>query len=111
MKIKINNIESYRAPESFTVNVDDRVEKVPLIQGNTVQDYGHIESGDSFVISCLFSRANFNAILALWRTRQIVTFTDEAGELWENCRIVIRSYKYEPRFPNYVMLDFELWRC
>lgn len=111
MRIRINNIESYRSPESFTVNVDDRIEKVPLIQGNTVQDYGHVENGDSFVISCLFSRANFNEILALWRARQTVTFTDEAGELWTNCRIVIRSYKYEPRFPDYVMLDFEIWRC
>ncbi len=111
MKIKINDIESYRSPESLTVNVDDRIEKVPLINGNTVQDYGHIEDGDSFVVSCLFSKTNFNAVLALWRARQKVTFTDDTGDIWENCRIVIRSYKYEPRFPNYVTLDFEIWRC
>lgn len=111
MKIKINNIESYRSPESITINVDDRIEKVPLINGNVVQDYGHIASGDSFTVSALFSKANFNAIVALWENRQKVSFTDDSGEIWANCRIVIRSYRYEENFKNYVLVNFEIWRC
>jgi hypothetical protein len=111
MKIKINNIESYRSPESITINVDDRIEKVPLINGNVVQDYGHIASGDSFTVSALFSKANFNAIISLWEARQKVSFTDDSGEIWANCRIVIRSYRYEETFKNYVLVNFEIWRC
>lgn len=111
MKIKINNIESYRSPESITINVDDRIEKVQLINGNTVQDSGHIASGDSFTVSALFSRANFNEIVALWEARQRVSFTDDSGEIWTNCRIVIRSYQYEKTFKDYVLVNFEIWRC
>lgn len=110
MKIKINDIESYRSPESCTVNVDDRIERVQLINGNTVQDYGHIASGDSFSLSCLFSKANFDAIKLLWEARTLVSFTDESGEVWSNCRIVIRSWHYQPRFPGYILVDFEVWR-
>ena len=110
MKIKINDYESYRSPESIALNLDDRIEKVPLINGNAVQDYGHIANGDYFTISALFSRANFNAISALWAARTLVTFTDDAGEVWTNCRLVFRSYKTFPRFPDVVVLDFEVWR-
>lgn len=110
MKIKINNIESYRSPESCTINVDDRIERVQLINGNAVQDYGHIASGDSFSLSCLFSKANFDAIKLLWEARTLVSFTDESGEVWTNCRIVIRSYRYEEKFKDYVFVDFEVWR-
>lgn len=110
MKIKINDYESYRSPESIAMNLDDRIEKIPLINGNAVQDYGHIANGDSFRISALFSRANFNAISALWTARTLVTFTDDAGEVWQNCRLIFRSYQTYPRFPDFVLLDFEIWR-
>ena len=110
MKIKINNIESYRSPESCTIHVDDRIERIQLINGNTVQDYGHIASGDYFSLSCLFSKSNFDSIMALWTARTLVSFTDESGEVWSNCRIVVRSWQYQPRFPGYVLLEFEIWR-
>lgn len=110
MKVKINDIESYRSPESCTFNVDDRIEKIQLINGNTVQDYGHVASGDSFTVSALFSWANFQAIVALWEARTLVTFTDESGVQWQGCRIVLRSYRYLPRFHNFVTVDFEVWR-
>jgi len=110
MKVKINDIESYRTPESCQYNIDDRVEKIPLINGNVVQDYGYVPSGDSFTVSALFSWENFMEIVALWTARQKVTFTDESGAEWEGCRIVLKSYKYFPRFHRYVLVDFEIWR-
>ena len=110
MKIKINNIESYRSPESISYDVDDRVERIPLINGNCVQDYGYIPSGDSFSITALFSQANFNEIVSLWVNRTLITFTDESGRRWERLRIVMRRYERLAKFPNYVMLTFELWR-
>lgn len=111
MKVKINDIESYRSPESCAFNVDDRIEKIQLIHGNCVQDYGHVDSGDSFSVSALFTWANFQAIVALWESRTLVTFTDENGLQWQGCRIVLRGYKYLGRFRNYVTVDFEVWRC
>lgn len=109
-KIKINNIESFRTPESCTITVDDRIEKIQLINGNTVQDYGHIESGDTFTISALFKKNDFNSIMTLWNNRSLISFTDESGEVYTNCRIVVKSYKYETKFPDYIMLEFEIWR-
>lgn len=110
MKIRINDIESYRTPESCTITVDNRIEKIQLINGNTVQDYGHIESGDTFTISALFKRSDFDALMTLWNNRTPVTFKDESGHTYANCRLVIKSYKYETKFPSYVMLEFEIWR-
>lgn len=110
MKIKINDIESYRTPESCNINFDDRVEKIPLIQGNVVQDYGHVASGDTITVSALFSWDNAAAIAALWESRTLVNFTDESGAVWQNVRLVLRSYKYFPRFKDFVLLDFEVWR-
>lgn len=110
MKIKINNISSYRSPESCTYTVDDRIERIQLNNGNTVQDYGHIASGDYFTLTCLFSKANFDAVMALWNARTPITFTDESGQVWQGMRLVIRKWQYQPRFPGYIMLEFEIWR-
>ena len=111
MKIKINEIESYRAPENYTVSVDDRIEKIEVINGNCVQDYGHISSGDVISFTALFHKDAVAQIAELWVARTLVTFTDEAGNILPNQRIVVRSYKYEPRFPDYYQLTLELWSC
>lgn len=111
MKIKINDIESYRSPESCAFHVDDRIEKIQLINGNCVQDYGHVESGDFFTVSALFTWDDFARIVTLWEARTPVTFTDENGLQWQGCRVVLRGYKYLPRFRNYVTVDLEIWRC
>jgi hypothetical protein len=110
MQIRINNITSYRSPESLSFTPDDRVERVELINGNCVQDYGHIASGDQFTVSALFSWTDFTAIVALWESRTPVTFTDDGGVVWQGMRIVLRGYTYEARFPNYVNVKMELWR-
>lgn len=109
--IFINDIPSLRDPESDSLSFDDRVQKVPLINGNTVQDYGHIESGDTFTLSCVFSVANYERLKALWLARQKVTYTDKAGTVYTNCRLVFKSIQYVANFPNYVTLEFEIWRC
>ncbi len=108
--IFINDIPSLRAPESCEFNIDDRIEKVELINGNAIQDYGHVESGDNVVLSCIFTKENFDSILALWRDRIRVNFTDESGIVWRNMRLVFKSYKNVEKFSDYVILNFELWR-
>lgn len=111
MQIQINNIKSYRRPESYSVTFDDRQTKVELLNGNTVQDAGRFISGDTLTVTALFKRADFNSIVALWEARTLVNFTDEAGVLHQNVRLVLKSYKYEMAFPDYVTASFEIWKC
>ena len=110
MKIKINNIESFRSPESVNFTVDDRIEKIQLINGNCVQDYGYIPSGDQFTVSAVFKKADFFSIVDLWQNRTRVTYTDDGGIVWQGMRIVLRGYQYMARYPNYVIVNMELWR-
>lgn len=109
--IFINDIPSYRDPESIVYNFDDRVQKIPLIKGNTVQDYGNIDSGAVIVMSVVFTLSNYLLIKNLWINRTLVTFNDGLGLIINNCRLVFKSVKRERLFPNFVTLNFELWRC
>ena len=108
--IYINDIPSLRDPDQTEEQFDDRIEKVELINGNTVQDYGHIESGDKFVLTCIFKEANYQRIKALWTSRTRVTYTDEAGETHANMRLVFRNARRLAKFPGYRSLSFELWK-
>ena len=108
--IYINDIPSFRNPESCELRIDDRIEKIALINGNTIQDYGHIETGDSIALECIFSQGHYSRIQDLWKSRTKVIFTDEAGGVWENMRLVLQRIKYVRNFPDYVLLTFELWK-
>lgn len=110
MKIKINNIESFRSPESVNITLDDRIEKIQLINGNCIQDYGHISSGDTITVTAIFKKSDFESIVQLWSNRTLVTYRDDGGNLWNNMRLVLRGYQYVARFPGYVSVNFELWR-
>lgn len=108
--IYINDIPSFRNPETFEMNIDDRIEKIELINGNAIQDYGHFETGDSFTVDCVFEFSNYLRLRDLWIRRELVTFTDEGGYVWQNMRLIFQRIKYLARYPNYVELTFELWR-
>lgn len=109
--IYIDDIPSFSNPESFQINVNDRQEKFEVFGGHVVQDLGIEDSDFSFSVTVLFSKANFNKVVALWKNRTLVTFTDESGEIWQGCRVILKSYKYQNKFPDYVMATFEIWRC
>lgn len=108
--IYINDIPSFRDPETCEYIIDDRVEKIELMNGVAVQDFGHIEEGDAFLIECLFFDDDLAEILALWEARAKVTFTDTAGVTWQNMRIVFKSFKRDAHYPQHVFASFELWR-
>lgn len=107
--IYINGIASFRDPENYKVIPDDRVQKVEIIGGVAIQDYGHIDAGDVISMTCLFSEANFNQLLGLWNSRTIVSFTDTAGAVWSGRRIVMKEYERDKNFPHYILASFELW--
>ena len=108
--IFINDIPSFRDPESCEYTFDDRIEKIELINGNAVQDYGHVESGDVYSVECMFTRANYLRVLTLWKAREFVDYTDEEGIVNEHMRLVCRRVRRDKNFPNYLFLTFELWR-
>ena len=109
--ILINDIPSFRDPESYKVTVDDRVQRIEIIGGVAIQDYGHIAAGDTISVTCLFSEINFNRILALWQARSSVTFTDTAGVSHRNKIIIMKEYERDKDFPKYIMASFELWQA
>lgn len=108
--IFINDIPSLRNPENTSHTFDDRVDKIELINGNVAQDYGHIESGDTDAITCVFSAKNFERIKTLWASRTRIAYTDENGTVHNNLRLVFRNIRRVNKFPDYVILSFELWR-
>ena len=108
--IYINDIPSFRAPESEDLIIDDRTEKIELIGGNVVQSYGHIESGDVFSLECIFSAFNYNRLKALWLADERVMYIDEDGDVHTNLRVVLRHRRRVPKFPKYFILIFELWK-
>ena len=108
--IYINDIPSFRAPESEEVIIDDRVEKIELINGNVAQDYGHIESGDSVALQCLFTSENYERLKALRLRGERVSYTDEASIVHTNLRLVLRRKRRLPRFPKFYLITFELWK-
>lgn len=108
--IYINDIPSFRAPESEDYIFDDRTEKIELIGGNVVQSYGHVESGDTFSLECVFSAFNYNRIKLLWLADARVIYTDEDGDVHTNLRLVFRRKRRVPKFPEYILLTFELWK-
>lgn len=108
--IYINDVPSFRAPEVCVEQYDERIERIELINGNTVQDYGHCVTGDVISLECIFHEQYANQIVYWWVNRQKVTFTDERGNLWEDMRLVIKQIKYVNKFPQYLYLVFELWR-
>ena len=108
--IYINNIPSFRDPEKEIFTPDDRQERIETIGGLEVQDLGRVVEGDVFALQCMFTAANFALVEALWVARTKVTYTDIAGQTWQNLRIVIKDSEKDKNFPNYIMVTFELWR-
>lgn len=108
--IWINDIPSFRDPEKCTLIFSDRVEKIEIMNGVSVQDWGHIEADDVFVIECMFTRENCGRVSELWEARQKVNFTDTAGTVYEDMRLVLKELERDRNFPEYVMMRFELWR-
>lgn len=110
MQMKIGNVCTFKTPEDWEYTPDDRQEVVKLIGGNTVQDYGHIESGDKMSCTCLFYRDDFETVKGYWNSRLLVDVQDEAGNIYKNCRVVIKSWSYQSRFSDYVKTTIEFWR-
>ena len=56
-------------------------------------------------------KKDFKTLVGYWDSRTPVTVTDEAGDVWENLRVIVKSYEYVPHFPSKaVQASLEFWR-
>ena len=107
--IKIGEVNTMSV-ENWRTITDDRQELIKTIGGVIVQDFGHISEGDNF--SCIVTlRADAAFVLyRYWHNRTRVDVTDEAGNIFENMRVVVKEYSYVPHFCNYYRVSLEFWR-
>lgn len=107
--IKIGEVNTMSV-ENWRTITDDRQELIKTIGGVIVQDFGHISEGDNF--SCIVTlRAEAAFVLyRYWHNRTRVNVIDEAGNVHENMRVVVKEYSYIPHFCNYFTINLEFWR-
>lgn len=109
--IYINDIPSFRNPESEVLTVDDRIEKIELIYSAAVQDLGRVEAGDTLTLKCMFKRENYLRFEELWHSRAKVNYTDPVGVVWQNMTLKVKEIERNRDFLEFVFVTFELWRA
>lgn len=109
--IYINNIPSLRDPEKSEIILDHRIEKTKVIGGVVVQDFGHIKQGIEISLECIFEKKQYTALIKLWASKARVSYIDEAGNTWEDMKLVLRRLKFDRCFKDYVWVTFELWKA
>ncbi len=108
--IAIGEIETLET-ENWQVVPDDRQQLVEIIGGVAVQDFGHVAAGDKISCTVRVRKHDFRKLVDYWDSRTPVTVTDEAGDVWENLRVIVKSYEYVPRFSSKaVQATLEFWR-
>ncbi len=110
MVTKIGDAVPFNNPENFQMLPDDRQQKIEVMGGVVVQDYGHIEAGDSFSFSAIFDSTNAALIFSYWDTRTLVTYINETGSSYANCRVVVKSFSYINRHAKFYKINLEIWR-
>ena len=97
--------------ENWQVVPDDRQQTVEIVGGVAVQDFGHVAAGDKISCTVRVRKRDFDTLVKYWDDRTLVDVTDEAGIVWENVRVVVKSYEYVPRFSSKaVQASIEFWR-
>ena len=96
--------------ENWQIVPDDRQQQIEIVGGSVVQDFGHIEEGDTVSCSVTVLADGWETIKGYWDNRQKVNVSDEAGIVWSDMRVVVKSYEYVPYFPKAIKATLEFWR-
>ena len=97
--------------ENWQVVPDDRQQTVEIVGGVVVQDFGRVPEGDKISCTVRVRKRDFDTLVKYWDDRTLVDVTDEAGIVWENVRVVVKSYEYIPRFSSKAaQASIEFWR-
>ena len=108
--IQVGDVQTLEV-ENWQITPDDRQQQVEIVGGVAVQDFGHVTEGDKVSCSVTVLADGWETIKGYWDSRQLVNISDEAGVVWENMRVVVKSYQYVPHFPHAVKATLEFWRC
>ena len=96
--------------ENWQVVPDDRQQTVEIVGGVAAQDLGPVAAGGKISCTVRVRTRDFDTLVKYWDDRTLVDVTDEAGIVWENVRIVVKSYEYVPRFSSKaVQASIECW--
>lgn len=108
MVIELGRVKTLSV-ENWRVIPDDRQTMYEVIGGVVVQDFGHVADGDK--ISCKIAVQEVDApiLVGYWHNREPINVVDEAGHVWSNRRLVIKSYSYKPYFADVYEAEIELW--
>ena len=96
--------------ENWQTIPDDRQQQVEIIGGSVVQDFGRVPEGDKISCTVTVLADGWKTICEFWEKRTPVTVEDEAGNLWRDLRVVVKSYAYVDRFPRAYQVTLEFWR-
>lgn len=109
MHIRIGDVETLSV-EDWTFIPDDRQKKVETVGGVEVQDFGHIEKGDSFSCRVRLREEDAVTVYYYWHNREFVDVEDEGGTVWQDMRVKVKRYTRIKYFPRYYQLELEFWR-
>ena len=109
MIIKIGEVKTLTV-ENWEVIPDDRQSTVETIGGVVVQDFGRVPEGDKVSCSIVIRAADKDIFFGYCNNRTLVTVIDEAGNIHDNCRVVLKKYSYVQYFGKYYNMSIEIWR-
>lgn len=110
MAIKIGAIEAFNIT-NFDHIPDDRQTKHETIGGVVVQDFGRVEKGDTLSFEADIKAKDKAVFFGYWYNRTYVTIVDEAGNVYEGCRVRVTRHRYVSRdFAKYEHCVLEIWR-
>lgn len=107
--IKIGEVIPTRF-ENWDIIPDDRQQRFETIGGVEVQDFGHVEEGDTISCDVTLSAADAEIIYNYWHNRIRVNVEDESGTVYENMRVKVKRYPRIKHFPAYSAVKLEFWR-
>lgn len=107
--IQIGDVRTLEV-ENWQIVPDDRQQQIEIVGGVAVQDFGHVADGDKVSCSITVLSSGWEKIKSYWDNRTLVNISDEAGVIWSNMRVVVKSYEYVPHFPKAIKSTLEFWR-
>ena len=108
--IKIGDVQTMEV-KNWQVIPDDRQTKIETIGGIAIQDFGHVEEGDSYSCEVTLHKQDWLTVKGYWHNRTLVNIIDEGEEVHQNMRVIVKKYSYLDGFKKYVKATLELWRA
>lgn len=107
--IKIGDVIPTRF-ENWRVIPDDRQKRLNTIGGIEVQDFGHVEEGDTITCDVTLEGADAGTVFDYWHNRTRVNVVDEGDYVYSNMRVRITEYFRIKNFPPAFTAKLEFWR-